>query len=340
MSRFKKIWNDTVWSKVIAFGIITLCSTMFFYIKSIIYNSTFQEAFISIFKYPNIIYTIIIIIILLGVGMFIYLKVNRKKASSREQLLTKTREDNITENENDIANDLDKTIITEAPTVFFHYRVCDSFPGVESFKWINDPYAAIERLLDLLKIPTYFDEAKGYGTTTDPIWWFNGRGALPIRSFERLDSTHCLMEYEELNIKKIAIVRGSSYFHDFVYIETNIDMPTGLYENEEQVKAYLKKGEHYDEEYAIFNGTFITRSEYDDGAAERNGKIIKTNSAELRKRHLTPYNFIISSKYSPFNSLEFSKKAPQFFKNLLSGSIDFESFIDFMHTLPKHHADH
>ncbi len=230
-------------------------------------------------------------------------------------------------------------VIKTAPTVFFHERICDAFPGVESYKWIEDPYTAIERLSILLKNPIYFDESDGFGTTSDPIWWFRGRSALYIRKFERIDGTHCLVDTDVINIKRIAIVRPGSYYQDFIYVEANPDKPTGLYDNKESMEYYSKEWGFYREEYGWLNNMPISRQEYDDGVADINGKLVNAEDAELRVRYLTSYNFIITSKFSPYNSDEFCKESKEYFDGMLKKETDFKNFLDFMLRLPKNRND-
>lgn len=104
------------------------------------------------------------------------------------------------------------------------------------------------------------------------------------------------MDIQELRIAKIAAVNPGSYFHSFVYVETLADEPSGLYPN---------KGSDY-EEYAIWRGHRITRAEYDDGAAEIDGKIVQLGGqAQLRCRYLRPYNLVIAAQNSPINNGEF-----------------------------------
>jgi hypothetical protein len=231
-------------------------------------------------------------------------------------------------------------IIRDVPTVFFHQRICDSFPGVEFYKWIEDPYSSIERLSILLKPPIHFDHSEGYGTTFQPIWWFRGLKASRIEKFERIDSTHCLIDRYLLNIKRIAVVRSGSYYQDFVYIETNQDEPIGLYEHQENLESSENKVGALREEYGLFNNIPITRQEYDDGASEINGQVVNTQEAELRVRYLTPYNFIISSQFSPYNSNEFCRYSEEYFDNLLLGKVEFSDFIKFMSKIQKNAYDY
>lgn len=231
--------------------------------------------------------------------------------------------------------------IDEAPTVFFHERICDAYPGISGYKWIDNPYEAIERLSRLLKHPTSFDEASGHGVVTDPIWWFRDVSAMPIEHFSRIDATHCLLNRNELNIARIAIVRGHGYWRDFVYVEAAADPPTGLYDHQDAtyIREAVRKDGYCEENYGVLNGTYITADEYYEGRAEINGQFVDAQSAELRRRYLSPYNLVISSKYSPYNSPEFEDITLTILNPLLRKEIEFQDFLDVISTLPRHRYD-
>lgn len=63
------------------------------------------------------------------------------------------------------------------------------------------------------------------------------------------------------------------------------------------------------EEYGLVSGkTFITRAEYDDGAAVIDGRLTQVcDRSELRVRYTTPYNFLIAANGSPINNSRFDK---------------------------------
>jgi len=351
MNKLKKIWKDPVGSKLIAAAIIGLMSPIIIIFWSLIKPISFKASFDSIISDVNYMIEIPLWIFLLTLVVLSFLVralLNKPKLKSINHSLNKSLEefpnenDTQTETKDKIDEDeknTNKLVISKAPTVFFHERICDAFPGVESYKWIEDPYTAIERLSILLQNPVFFDEHSGYGTTSDPIWWFRGTAGLYIRKFERIDGTHCLIDNYLINISRIAVVRRGSYYQDFIYIETTFDEPTGLYDNKEAIEDYRKKWGFYSEEYGLFNDILISRQEYDDGVAEINGTLVNTEEAELRVRYLTPYNFIITSKFSPYNSKEFCRKSEEYFNGLIREKIEFQNFLDFMLRLPKNRKD-
>lgn len=95
--------------------------------------------------------------------------------------------------------------------MFFHDRVCKAFPGVRSYKWFDDPYEAIERLPILLENPVCFNDSDGYSAFIDPVCIFRSGSSSAIKRFKRIDSKHCLINNDEMIVKRIAVVRIGSY---------------------------------------------------------------------------------------------------------------------------------
>ncbi|MGB6490104.1 MAG: hypothetical protein WBF10_01465, partial [Methylovirgula sp.] len=116
---------------------------------------------------------------------------------------------------------------------------------------------------------------------------------------------------------------GDTYKQSFVYVETAAMPPTGLYEHDQKyIDQRLEDRGYANEEYGVFRGHPISRGEYDDGAAEIGGELIDTASeAELRVRHITPYNFIIAAQASPINNHNFDRRLEE----LLNAALKFSS---------------
>lgn len=229
--------------------------------------------------------------------------------------------------------------LTIAPTVFFFYRLSSAFPGVRGLKWFRAE-TAIKRLKLLLREPTLFDIANGYGLFADPIWWFRGNSELPIERFRTLSHGKCLLNFKELKIAKIAAYNSSSYYRCFVYVEVEAEQPIGLYDyRKEQIEDVIEWRGYYDEEYGLYNDIPIRREEFDDGAAEINGDIVDTTGAELRIRFLTKYNFIIAAKTSPFNSPAGNKLGTEFMNGILKGEKTLEEFAEKAEELEKNWMD-
>ena len=103
----------------------------------------------------------------------------------------------------------------------------------------------------------------------------------------------------------------------------------------------LNEQDDYTEEFAVFSlfpfyNKQLTRQEYDDGCFYFMGKVIQLHQkAELRCRHLTPYNFIIAAKFSAFNNLAFDRTSRDVLNAVLRGELSNEDFNKYMLTFPK-----
>ncbi|MFA7222786.1 MAG: hypothetical protein WC148_04635 [Bacilli bacterium] len=232
--------------------------------------------------------------------------------------------------------------INEAPTVFYHYRFCEAFPGFNNgYKWFTKNKDINTRLSILLKHPTRFKKADGHGITNDPVWWFRGSSAMPIDSIKIIGCNKILLNYDELKIEKIAAYRGRSYYQDFVYVQCLPDKPIGIYNyDKEYMEECLKNNRNYTEDFGLYKGKILTRQEYDDGAAVIKGKPQSISGAELRTRFLTKYNFIIAAKYSPYNCDEFYKTSDGLFGGLLKSEVSFDDFINGMKNFEKNRNDY
>jgi hypothetical protein len=231
--------------------------------------------------------------------------------------------------------------INEAPTVFFHYRFCDSFPGFDNrYRWFTKSKDINTRLSILLKHPTRFKKADGYGITSDPIWWFRGASAFPVNSFKILNRSKVLLNSDEFKIEKIAAYRGISYFRDFIYVQCYPDKPIGIYKHDKNyIKKQIEDNQEYIENYGIYKGKIISSQELRDSAAIIKGKPCSTIGAESRNRFLTKYNFIIAAKFSPYNCKEFNIESKLYFDKLLKEEINFDDFAEWMARFEKNRND-
>lgn len=333
----KKIWNDQVWSKVIAAGIIFILAQIGIYVWGLIINLNFIDVYKNIFKFFKDSYLekdwfLLIIIILVFLLIIIFIFVKLKNVINNSILKKKKNEELVVKTE---------TEIREAPTVFFHYRFCDAFPGFSNgFKLFNSIRDIQNRIKILLKKPIAFNKGEGYGVDTKPIWWFRGSSAFPIEKLEIISKKKVLLNTDEFKINKIAAYRGRSYFQDFVYFECLPDKATGLYNHDQTyIDSMIKDDRGYQEEFGIYKNKFITRQEYDDGSALIKGKPVRTIGAELRSRSLTKFNFIIAAKYSPYNCRDFTRGSGKYFGKLLRNEIEFDEFVEWMKKFPKNRND-
>lgn len=232
---------------------------------------------------------------------------------------------------------------TEESTVFFERRIASTFSGDRGLKVYTGKKEIARLLCKLLEPPIQF--IKGLERAdTDPIWWFRSGSTESISHCEYLGHRRILINSNEVVIKRIAVFRDKArYYGQYIYVEVEPDKPSGLYPiNPEHKKECIRDSGYYDEEFALFKPkwylpTFkFTRHEYDDGHARRLGLFIKFDGeAQLRNRYLSPYNFIIAAKFSPFNCQEFDTNSEEYFNKMLTDEISLEEFNNFMKQFPK-----
>ena len=219
---------------------------------------------------------------------------------------------------------------TGSSTEFFARRFARAFPGLRKIQWFNDPADIRTRLLRLLEAPLTFPHAT-------PIWWWRD-GNLQIESFSIQADGRFLMDVTELDITRIAAVPGRSYWQSFVYVETAALPQSGAYKpNPEGTKQTIETFGYDYEEYALVDGRHVVkRGEYDDGAAMIDGDLQDIHhSAELRVRHLTPYNFVIAANGSPINNPAFDQILSEQLNNILKTGHGVEDLAALIWRLPR-----
>lgn len=221
-------------------------------------------------------------------------------------------------------------------TTFFSDRFSSAFPGIRGVTWFDNQNEAIQRLSKLLEPPLIFEKKDG-NSSHHPVWWWRF-GNNHIESFEKLSGDTILLDCYELKIDKIAAVNAGSYYQCFVYVQTKAMEPIGLYEHEkETIETTVKRIGYSTEEYAIMNDIhLVTRTEYDDAAAFRDGELIQSNgNSKLRVRYITPYNILISAHGSPINNSKFDLTMKQKMNGILQGECTLEELIEDILALPK-----
>lgn len=224
------------------------------------------------------------------------------------------------------------------PTPFFAYRIGKAFPGVRGIKEFTNPKECVDRLEILLQHPLNRN-SKGM---TDPIWWFRGGSNLDIEKFTRISTTKFLMNTDEIEVKRIIVYVSPHYFRRFVYVEAYPEESIGIYgeANQQIVDEMIKLCGEYHEEYAVYEGHAITRAEFDDGAAEIDGKIVDiTGKAEVRVRYLTPYNFIICAKWNPLNENEYDDIVENILNGILRGIRTIDELVTLVEKAHRHKMD-
>ena len=218
----------------------------------------------------------------------------------------------------------------EETMLFFECRLGKAFydvNGVKEFK----AKEGLDRLMILLEKPISFS------SFNDPIWYFRATSNLPIYGIRRISRKKCQLEliqgkvFWNLTIRRVVVSSTCSgaYYQNFVYVETEGEKPS----------KFNSRGAEY-EEYALLR-TFpfdkmISRMEYDNGHTKIMGKIRSTSEAELHTQYTIPYNFIIVSKASPFNSSKFDQFSEPYFDGILNGSKNFDDLLSFLKTFNKH----
>lgn len=220
---------------------------------------------------------------------------------------------------------------------FFARRFARAFPGVRTIQWFDDPAAIRTRLLRLLEPPLTFDHAT-------PVWWWRD-GNLQIEEFSIQPDGRYLMDVTELDVRRIAAAPGRAYWQSFVYVEAAGLPPSGAYvPNAEGSKNTIDNFGYDYEEYGLVDGKHVvTRGEYDDGAAMIGGDLQDIHGrADLRVRHLTPYNFLIAANGSPINNPAFDQTLADQLDGILKtgdGLDDLAAKIWKLRRPPQHEQD-
>lgn len=237
--------------------------------------------------------------------------------------------------------------IRTATTVFFRERMCDAFPGTRGlveYTKVKDINRALSTLLSSPISFQYCSDSELREYCRQPIWWFERGSASAITEFKHIRGRRFLIDCDEFVIKRIVAYSDSArYYSNFVYVETEADKPIGLYKNHtnEYIEECHKEGVDLTEEFAVYSSfpflkKYITRNEFDDGCFRFFGRTIRLNGkAQLRCRHLAPYNFIIAAKFSAFNIQDFEIKSYDYFDEMLNGLHSNEELKKFMLQFPK-----
>ena len=193
----RKIWEDSVWSKVIAAGLIFILSQIIIYVWGLIAKLNFIQVYTNIFEFFKTTYIVkgwFLLILFLAIAVSLIIIILRKKPTV--QTLEQTENEESKENQTEESDEIIETEIREEPTVFFHHRLCDAFPGFshgyQEFKSKRD---IRNRLKILLSSPLSFDKGEGHGIDRTPIWWFRGGSAFHIKKFEILSRQKVLLNH-------------------------------------------------------------------------------------------------------------------------------------------------
>jgi hypothetical protein len=171
---------------------------------------------------------------------------------------------------------------------------------------------------------------------------FRGGISVAIDHFVQSGPETFMLARHELKVVRLALYQSEDYYRCFVYVECEPLAPIGLYDHTaESARRAAARGDTYAEEYGVTDdGMLITRDEYDDGAAERDGKIIETNGrAEIRSRYLAPFNFVLCAQMCPINNSRHDREMRELLDRMLLGEDLFDEFVRLAQALPKREFD-
>lgn len=228
----------------------------------------------------------------------------------------------------------------DAPTAIFNDRIAAAFPGERGLVEISDRLECVKRLEVLLRPPLMIPRASPIGGSMDHVWWFRGLSSNPIRSFRRLSDQKCLMDHFEVVPRRLVAYRTDAYWRQFVYLEMAAEKPIGLYDW--TLRQLEERTEQYGcatEEFGIFEGTPITRTQYDDRGAVIDGEVVDTRGAELRIRYLSTCNLLICAKFNPLNATELDNPLKRHLSEILEGEADVGDLVELLQHLLRHRQD-
>ena len=214
---------------------------------------------------------------------------------------------------------------------FFDLRFGQTFPGNRGTA-IYRGQSAVLRLERLLTAPIVVESRVG---TSHPIWWWRGTSNMHIDCFSLLAESAVVIDVNEYDVDYIAAV-AVGHRSQFVYVHTKATPQTGLRpQDETRIAARRKTFGYVKEEYALYKGRMVTREEYDDGAAEIDGRpVVFEENPSLRVRYLTPYNFIIAPQDSPINDSKHDLLFEEVLNGILWGTRTLEDLITLVTRLP------
>lgn len=205
-------------------------------------------------------------------------------------------------------------------THFSHDRVAEAFPDTAKNPVFTKWASFEERLHRLFRRPIL----------DDLMWWTHGLSNMPIKNVA-IDEMNQLVYFDsfECKVRKVVPFRFPNLdWLDFVYFETD-----GMPPANEQEKAYLesrlKKVKIGDTEIlgrvCRYNGTLLTGEEVDNGCFyDADGHYCKIDRVKLEdvSRLLAPWNFIVTSKWSPMNSQAVGAKLEEMLDSILLQDVD------------------
>lgn len=213
----------------------------------------------------------------------------------------------------------------------FAERMAEAFPGARGLVEVTETQQIKASLDTILKSPLRFDA--GESLYYYPIWWWRGTLHNSIKRYEYVDEFgYFLINYRELKITKLMAHRSWVEDMEFLYVETSAAHPSGIYDlTTSDLERMVTEWGFASEELGYYKGRYISRAEYDDGYANINGEVVALRDmAELRVRHLTPFNLLIAAKASRINNNSIDFTVRDLLNAILMGTSALDELVELL----------
>lgn len=218
-------------------------------------------------------------------------------------------------------------------TRFFDQRMAKAFPGVRGLvEHIGDD--ARKRLSILFSDLGCAPDPR---VSADLVWWFRGGLSSEIQVYQNLQDGVSLLNRDEVQVRRIWAYRDEAHWRNFLYLEWGalpsiLTPPTGA----ETIARQASQFGYATDEYAIWGKHIISRTEYDDCAAVIDGEVVEdVSGAELRGRHLAPFNVVVAGKDSPFNDAIPEVLVEEAMSGILEGRERVERLVELISRMPQ-----
>jgi serine/threonine-protein kinase len=154
------------------------------------------------------------------------------------------------------------------------------------------------------------------------LWWTDGNRNMYFNP-QHLDSDIWLMgvgeDGYEIKVERISVFVSPSIYADVVLLKLSAMPSFGVYDEQTDAQELLAQGLPPTEEAGLVDDSYyVTRAEFDNGYAEREGEFIDLSGHQrsIRMRYLAPYNVFIGTTFHNILAMESDKEIVNFLKNL------------------------
>lgn len=199
----------------------------------------------------------------------------------------------------------------------FARRLTRVYPGARGVVHINQT-PVMDRL---------FRELADVGRA-DHVIWTRGLGWGDIRSLARTLGGDWILDHTEMRVTDAWLHQPvANNDHQFVLVRSAALPPFGL--------RPVPNSDH--DEAAWFRGRYISREQYDDGAAEIDGEVVPLNGeADIRVRHLAPRYYFIAPKFGALNTHGAERVVASIVEAMESGDSVDAALLEPLGKLPRH----